>query len=176
MTFIRSRVKLIAAFAVVALGTAAFGWTSSPVGGLSSTVDIEYGGGAFGGIVEAESPCQEGRQVTVNNQDDGTVVGTSTTDSVGEWSLEASGVKGTFFAVVAASSVGGDSYGYNATTCDEGTSEPITVQKKHKKKHKKGGGGGGGKPVSFKKLLKRFKKQFPGFDFSEFEKLINSLG
>jgi hypothetical protein len=171
MTFIRSRVKLIAAFAVVALGTAAFGWTSSPVGGLASSVTIEYGGGQFAGIVTAEQPCVEGRQVTVNNVADGNSVGTAITDSVGEWSLAASGVTGDFAATVLASTVGGDSYGYNATTCDQGTSNTITVKKHkkhHKKHHKKGGS-------SLQQLIKRMKKLFPDFDFSEFRSLLRSL-
>ncbi len=155
MALSRTHVRLISALALVALASVVFGWSSTPAGGISSSVTIAYAGGTFSGDVAAESPCQSGRTVTVNKVDRDPV-GTATTDGVGHWELEKKHARGKFFATVAASNVPGDGYGYGSAECDDGTSNTIQL----KRRNRGGGGGGGGVRFNLDNLIERLNKLF----------------
>jgi hypothetical protein len=155
LAFSRPLVRLIVALSIVALTSVVFGWTST-AGGVSSTVTIKYEDGAFSGTVQAASPCQAGRSVSVRKVKSGKTVGTTTTDSSGNWSVAKKRARGKFTATVSASTVTsggtGYGYGYSSTTCDADTSDTIKV----KGKKRGGGGGGGGGPAPGPGGLERF--------------------
>jgi len=102
------RLGLVATLATLLLLVAAIGTAGAHRAAFPSPVVITSGGpdGAEGRVKAKEDGCLEGRQVSLYFRDPAShklvLVGTATTDSDGEWTIEVDLFAGTYVAKVSA--------------------------------------------------------------------------
>ena len=125
--------RLVVGLAVVALGSTLFGaFSATPASGIVTTVTIAP---KFQGVVNAQAPCQAGREVVLKKKrrpgkrPRNKVIGRTTSAADGSWAVPSDRQFGRYFAVAKASGGTGYGYGYGygAAICEKGKSPILNL-------------------------------------------------